>query len=169
MKSFRRVALCAASLILLVAVSSTAHSASALEDTNCSPTQQAILDVPHRLFAAWDNGDADGVAAQFMTDGHMIPSNGVYLTSRSEIASYYREAFAGPLKDTRMIGKPLRVHCLSTSTAVIDGLGGLLLPGDTYTECEDVPIGQRIIVSWTAVRENGVYYMQEFQSTYIQG
>ncbi|MFP8964017.1 SgcJ/EcaC family oxidoreductase [Streptomyces nanhaiensis] len=138
-------------------------------NTNCSPTQQAIIDVPHRLFAAWDRGDAAGVAAQFTTDGHMIPSNGAYLTSRQAIAAYYQKAFAGPLKDTRMIGEPLSVRCLSNSTAVIDGLGGMLMPGDTYTDPEQVPIGQRIIVSWTAVRINGVYYMKEFQSTLVQG
>lgn len=168
----RNIVLSAISLVLLAGVTTAANAADSsvtIKDTSCSPTQPAILDVPHRLFAAWDNGDATGVAAQFTTDGHMIPNNGAYLTSRTAIESYYKSAFAGPLKGTRMIGKPLSVRCLSTSTAVIDGLGGLLLPGDTYTEPEQVPIGQRIIVSWTAVRVNDVYYMKEFQSTQIQG
>ncbi|HET9381694.1 MAG TPA: SgcJ/EcaC family oxidoreductase [Streptomyces sp.] len=168
----RNIALSAISLALLAGVTTAANAAdspsTSIKDTSCSPTQPAILDVPHRLFESWDKGDAAGVAAQFTTDGHMIPNNGAYLTSRSAIADYYKVAFDGPLKGTRMIGKPLSVRCLSTSTAVIDGLGGLLLPGDTYTDPEQVPIGQRIIVSWTAVRVNDVYYMKEFQSTQIQ-
>lgn len=166
MRRVRSILLATLSLITVSGATTAAHATA--ESTDCSPTQTAITDVPHRLFDAWDAGDADGVAAQFTTDGHMIPSNGTYLTSRSQIASYYRAAFAGPLKDTRMIGKPVSVRCLSSGTAVIDGLGGLLKPGDTYTDPEDVPIGQRIIVSWTAVRSNNVYYMKEFQSTTVQ-
>lgn len=176
MNLVRRIMIPAASLVLL-AGAATAANASAdqpVEEASwvnltCSPTQTAITDVPHRLFDAWNRGDAAGVAAQFTTDGHMIPSNGAYLTSRTAIANFYTGAFAGPLKGTRMIGKPLTVRCLSNNTAVIDGLGGLLKPGDTYTDPEQVPIGQRIIVSWTAVRVDGAYYMKEFQSTPIQG
>lgn len=170
----RRIAIPAVSLMLLAGVATAANAVEepaqdSLFGPVCSPTQTAITDVPHRLFAAWNNGDAAGVAAQFTTDGHMIPSNGAYLTSRAAIQSFYQGAFAGPLAGTRMIGKPLTVRCLSSSTAVIDGLGGLLKPGDTYTEPEQVPIGQRIIVSWTAVRVGNTYYMKEFQSTTIQG
>lgn len=172
MNLVRRIMVPAVSLVLLAGAATAANASGESEELlglSCSPTQTAITDVPHRLFDAWNRGDAAGVAAQFTTDGHMIPSNGAYLTSRNSIASFYTSAFAGPLKDTRMIGRPLTVRCLSTTTAVIDGLGGLLKPGDTYTDPEQVPIGQRIIVSWTAVRVGNTYYMKEFQSTSIQG
>jgi uncharacterized protein (TIGR02246 family) len=163
----------AAALTLLAGTTTVASAVSEQSATTttptCSPTQSAITDVPHRLFDAWNRGDAHGVAAQFTTDGHMIPSNGAYLTSRDAITQYYKGAFAGPLKGTRMIGTPLSVRCLSSTTAVVDGLGGLLKPGDTYTDPAQVPIGQRIIVSWTAVLVNGTYYMKEFQSTTVQG
>ncbi|MCW5254568.1 MULTISPECIES: SgcJ/EcaC family oxidoreductase [unclassified Streptomyces] len=176
MRRTRSILLAALSLVLVSGAATVANAtdsdteaaAIAKKKTKCSPTQQAILDVPHRLFAAWDAADANTFAAQFTTDGHMIPSNGAYLTSRSQIATYFTGAFAGPYNGTRMIGKPSSVRCLTDDIAVIDGLGGILRPGDTYTDPEDVPIGQRIIVSWTAVRIDNVYYMKEFQSTNVQ-
>lgn len=109
MNLVRRIMIPAASLVLLAgaatAANASAEQESSVDETaswanlTCSPTQTAITDVPHRLFDAWNRGDAAGVAAQFTTDGHMIPSNGSYLTSRTAIANFYQGAFAGPLKE----------------------------------------------------------------------
>jgi uncharacterized protein (TIGR02246 family) len=136
---------------------------------SCEDSTAAILDLPHQMFAAWGNGDAAGVAAVLTPDGHFIPSNGVYLVGRDQIIAYYTAAFAGPLKGTRVIGKPSSVRCLSPWIGVVDGLGGLLLPGETYTDPTQVPLGRRIIVSWTVVRVTEGWRMTEFQSTTIAG
>lgn len=160
-------ALAAVATTAALAVTGVAHAGSDMTNY-CDHNRAEILDLPHQMFAAWADGDAAGVGAVFTADGHFIPSNGTYLVGRDAIVDYYTHAFAGPLKGTRVIGNPQSVRCLGPNAAVIDGYGGILLPGETYTDPAQVPIGRRIIVSWTAVREsNTVWKMTEFESTGI--
>lgn len=179
-RSIRSLLVAATSLALLTVAGATGVSQADTTGTSttdstttvlsCQDSTSIILDVPHQLFAAWDNGDAAGIAAVFTTDGHMITSNGSYLVGRQAITDYYTAGFAGPLAGTREIGKPLSERCISNNYAIIDGLGGLLLPGETYTDPSQVPIGRRIIVSWVAQRVYcNTWQMTEFQATTIAG
>lgn len=132
----------------------------------CSQSADNIIDAPHRLFAAWDNGDGNGVAAVFTPDAHMIPSTGVYLDGQSEIAGYWNAALSGPLKGTREIGHPRSIRCLTNNITVVDGDGATLLPGETYTDPAQVPIERRILVSWVGVRDghSNTWLIKEFQA-----
>ncbi|MDQ3403229.1 MAG: SgcJ/EcaC family oxidoreductase [Actinomycetota bacterium] len=152
----------------------TAQESSRPRVSDCSTSRDAILDLPHQMFAAWEKGDGPAFASVFVDDGHMITSSGTYLPSRTAVSNYFTAAFAGPLKGTRQVGNPSSLRCLAPNVAVIDGLGGTVLPGETYTTPEEVPIGRRIIVSWVAVQvphpsiaRVTVWKMTEFQSTTI--
>ena len=133
----------------------------------CENSEADIRDVPHRLFAAWNSGDGPGVSAVFTADGHFITTAGKYLTSKNDISAYYTAALAGPLKGIRVIGTPASIRCLGPKTVVVDGYGGLVLPGETYTDPMQVPIGRRFVVSWVGVQDDCVWYMKEFQATTI--
>ncbi|MCW2503652.1 MAG: hypothetical protein JWO79_1936 [Actinomycetia bacterium] len=150
-----------------IKVASARAASIAAASKTCANSEAEIRDVPHRLFAAWNSGNGAGIGAVFTTDGHFVTTAGKFLTSQNEISQYYTAALAGPLNGIRVIGTPATIRCLGPTTVVVDGYGGLLLPGETYTDPAQVPLGRRFVVSWVGVQENCVWYMKEFQATTI--
>jgi uncharacterized protein (TIGR02246 family) len=179
----RALAAVAVSVLALAVGVAAGPGSAAVADTHantpgkpCQQSKDTILDLPHQIFAAWNAQDPAGIAAVFGPDANFIPTNGARLEGPAGIKTYYTAAFAGPLKGTRMIGTPSSFRCLAPNVAVIDGLGGILLPGETYTSPTQVPIGRRLIVSWTATHYGAqqgwkvpVWKIAEFQATTIAG
>lgn len=68
--------------------------------------------------AAYNAGDADGVAAIYAVNGTHTYVFGVTHRGRVEIAKGLREQFAGPAKGTRMTITPLNIRALTPTVAV---------------------------------------------------
>jgi uncharacterized protein (TIGR02246 family) len=169
----RQASAAVAALVALVtaasgaAVASPASAAKPAKD--CAGSSTEIMDATNRILSAWDHGDAAGVAQGYRPDGDLVLSTGQRLAGRAAIKDYYTTAFAGPLKGTRAIGSPTSMRCVADTVAVSDGLLGILLPGESYTDPAQVPLGRRFAVSVVAVSDGASWSVAQLQSTTIAG
>lgn len=162
-----------ASLVALTtAVSAGAATSPAMASSpakDCASSSTEIRDATNRILDAWDHGDAAGVAQGYRPDGDLVLSTGQRLAGRAAIKDYYTTAFAGPLKGTRVIGAPSSMRCVADTVSVSDGLLGILLPGETYTDPAQVPLGRRFTVSVVTVSDGDSWSVAQLQSTTIAG
>ncbi|GAA2868879.1 hypothetical protein Acy02nite_40640 [Actinoplanes cyaneus] len=98
---------------------------------------------------SWADGDADGYADLFTADGTLIQP-GVHVIGRPEIRALMAARFAGPLRGTRLRGRPESVRRLGPEAAVMVIAGEVLLPGESEPAPE-----RRVRASWTLVRGHG--------------
>lgn len=82
------------------------------------PADAAIRRVVKCYEAAYNGGDADGVAAIYAQDATHTYAIGITHRGRGEIAQGLREMLAGPLHGTQMALNPLRIRSLSLEVAV---------------------------------------------------
>jgi uncharacterized protein (TIGR02246 family) len=134
--------------------------------TSTSPTasgpsaadQAAVAAVPQRVVAAWADQDADAFAGVFTDDGTMILP-GLFCKGRDQIRSFMADAFAGALKDTRVIGRPLDVRFLSDTVGLLITEGGVLASGGTEVSGENA-----IRASWLVVRQDEQWRLAAYQN-----
>jgi uncharacterized protein (TIGR02246 family) len=80
--------------------------------------EQAIRNRVKQYIAAYNAGDADGVAAIYATDGTHTYALGFTHRGRTEIANGLKEQFAGPMKGTSISITPLHIREISPQVAV---------------------------------------------------
>jgi uncharacterized protein (TIGR02246 family) len=119
----------------------------------------AIAALPGRLVAAWAKHDADAFAKLFVEDGTMILP-GVYQKGRADIRAFMSKAFAGPYKDTQVIGSPLELQFLSEESAVMVTEGGVIAAGAKELAPEDT-----IRASWVVVKRDGEWSLATYQNS----
>jgi uncharacterized protein (TIGR02246 family) len=78
-----------------------------------------IADVPMRMIAAWNRGDADAFAAPFSETADFIAFEGTHLRGREEIAEFHRHLFATVVKGTRLEGGARFVRLLAPDRAIV--------------------------------------------------
>ena len=90
----------------------------------------AVITVPLRIRAAWDNKDADAFAGMFVENGSFILGDDT-LTNPGEIRDYVKDLFAGPAEGTKYHEEALEIRLLAPDVAVAVMEGGVLKPGET--------------------------------------
>lgn len=91
--------------------------------------EAAIRELPMRMIAAWNAGDAEGFASPFSDTADFIAFEGTHLKGRAEIAAFHRRLFSGDLKGTRLDGGVLFVRFLNPTVAVMHAWAGTYLAG----------------------------------------
>jgi uncharacterized protein (TIGR02246 family) len=122
--------------------------------------EAAVLEVPVRLTAAWTEHDGDAFAAVCTEDANMILPGDVYLTSREQILSFMKAAFAGPYKGTQVYGTPLGVKSVAEGIVLLTTEGGVMGPGETV-----VSSAQAIRATWMLVKRDSEWLIASYQNT----
>lgn len=118
----------------------------------------AVLSVPLRFRAAWENHDVDVIADTFVENGTLVVGDEI-LKGRESIREYFAEAFAGSYKGTRLSDTPQEVRLLTDDTALAVTVGGVLRNGD-----ESVPADRQSRTVWLIVLENDDWKLFSHQS-----
>jgi uncharacterized protein (TIGR02246 family) len=90
----------------------------------------AVITVPLRIRAAWDNKDADAFATMFTEKGSYILGDDT-LTSPDEIREFVKDLFAGPAEGTRYHEEALEIRVLGPDVAIAVMQGGVVMEGET--------------------------------------
>lgn len=119
----------------------------------------AVAAVPGRVVAAWAAHDAKAFAEVFTPDGTMILP-GVFEQGQEAIAAFMTEAFAGPLKGTRVTGTPVDLRFADAESGVLITRGGILAPGQSEPSPERAVHG-----SWVVIKRGGAWHLAAYQNT----
>jgi uncharacterized protein (TIGR02246 family) len=119
--------------------------------------EEAIRNRVKEYVAAYNAGDADGVAAIYAVNGTHTYALGFTHRGRVEIAKGLKEQFAGPMKGTTLSIAPLHIRSITSTVAVEEAsfsFSGLKDPSGT-----DIPpisglclgVYQKVGTKWFAV------------------
>ncbi|MCG5216044.1 SgcJ/EcaC family oxidoreductase [Streptosporangium sp. KLBMP 9127] len=120
----------------------------------------AIREVPQRIIAAWAKNDGDAFAKAFTEDAIMILPDGVFATSREGIRAFMGMAYSGPLKGTRVAGKPVSAKFLGAEAAVLVTQGGVLTGDETEVSPE-----RAVRATWVLAKQDGEWLITSYQNT----
>lgn len=123
----------------------------------------AVLTVPLRVKAAWNNNDADAIAALFTDNGSMLVGDD-QLKGREEIRSYLTTAFQGPFQATQLAEEPLEIRFLTPTVAFAVTQGGLLFDGESKVAPE-----REVRTTWIITKQDGDWRLVSHQSSPIRG
>jgi len=85
--------------------------------------KRAVLDVPGRLDAAWNDRNAREFAEIFTADASFRIHSGEWVIGQENIESFWRDiVFPNTTKGTRHEITPTRVHFVSQTVALGDGI-----------------------------------------------
>jgi uncharacterized protein (TIGR02246 family) len=93
-----------------------------MANENSLDTVEACLD---RIRSAWDRGDAQAYAAEFVEDATYVIFLGEALRGRAEIESTHVDVLGKWQKGTKMAIRPLSVRPLSEDVISVLTIGGL--------------------------------------------
>jgi uncharacterized protein (TIGR02246 family) len=115
-----------------------------------------ILDVLHRMYAAWAAADADAFAAEYVEDATVVLP-GTFNQGRPAIRDFMVDSFAGRLKGTRPLDEPTDIRVLGKDTAIVVSRTGILMAGE-----QDVPADRERIGTWVLTRQDGRWRIAAF-------
>lgn len=109
---------------------------------------EALYDIVHRVELVWAENDADKMAEIFTKDATLLLPGDVYLKSREAIRAYFTAAYAGPMKGSRVAGRPVSTKRLSDDVSVVVTEGGVVYPGQTEVSADNA-----IRATWVVVKQ----------------
>lgn len=115
-----------------------------------------------QLLHRWNQQDADGMAALFAEDGTVVGFDGSQMNGRAEIASTLGDIFAHH-QTARYVGKVSEARLLSSNTALLRAVVGMVPPGGT-----DINPAVNAIQSLVAVKDAGQWQVALFHNTPAQ-
>jgi uncharacterized protein (TIGR02246 family) len=115
-----------------------------------------VLDVLHRMNAAWVAADADAFAAEYVEDATVVLP-GTFHQGRAAIRDFMADSFAGRLKGTHPLDEPKDVRVLGADTAIVVSRTGVAMAGE-----QDVPADRERIGTWVLTRQNGRWLVAAF-------
>jgi uncharacterized protein (TIGR02246 family) len=125
-----------------------------------SAKEKEALSVPLKLVAAWAKNDADGVANVFTEDGILILPGDVLKKGRDEIRNFMVAAYAGPFKNSGVIGAPVDVRFVTDDVALLRTHGGILAEGETEIDPE-----LAVRSTWVVVKQEGEWQLAGYQNS----
>lgn len=123
---------------------------------------QEIQDVYNQLLDAWNNRDARGMADLFTVDGENIGFDGSQAIGREEIFSHLKPIFDDH-PTGRFISKVKNVHLLSSETAILRSIAGMVPPQQS-----DINPQANTHHTLVVVRVNQKWSIKLFQNTPAQ-
>jgi uncharacterized protein (TIGR02246 family) len=118
-----------------------------------------VLDVLHRMYAAWAVADADAFAAEY-TDDATVVLPGTFHQGRAAVRDFVANAFAGPLKDTRPIDEPQDIRLVGRDTAIVVSRNVVLMAGE-----QDAPADRKRVGTWVLTRQDGRWLIAAFANS----
>jgi uncharacterized protein (TIGR02246 family) len=118
-----------------------------------------VLDVLHRMYAAWAVADADAFAAEY-TDDATVVLPGTFHQGRAAVRDFVANAFTGRLKDTRPIDEPQDIRLVGKDTAIVVSRNVVLMAGE-----QDAPADRRRIGTWVLTRQDGRWLIAAFANS----
>lgn len=116
------------------------------------------LTVLHAMYAAWEANDADALVALYTADATVVRP-GSFNDGREEVRSSMAAAFAGPMKDSRPIDTTHSVRMYGEDTAIVIGVAGVLLAGES-----ELPADRLRRATWTLVCEDGQWLIAAYHN-----
>src|SRR5579859_8053911 len=121
--------------------------------------QNAVLEIIDGVYAAWADNDADAFAELYLADATVVQP-AVYKNSKDAIRTSMAAAFAGPLKGSTVIDKPLSVRFLSDDAAVVISEGGVLMAGES-----EVPPQRLVRATWVLAKRDGRWMIVAYHNS----
>jgi uncharacterized protein (TIGR02246 family) len=115
-----------------------------------------------KLTEAWAEKSADAFAAIFTDDATVVLPGGIYLKDNAEIRAFMGRAYQGPYRGTGVLGAPLGIRFIDTSTAVMVTEGGVTQPGADEVAPEDF-----IRATWVCVKIDGEWKVSAYQNSRV--
>jgi uncharacterized protein (TIGR02246 family) len=125
-----------------------------------SDKEKEVLGVPLRLVGAWKKNDAEGVANVFTDDGILILPGDVLKKGRDEIRNFMVAAYAGPFKNSGVIGNPVDVRFVTDDVALLRTHGGILAEGETEIDPE-----LAVRSTWVCVKQDNEWFLAGYQNS----
>jgi len=113
-----RTTVCAPGLIAAAMLLACGHPAMA---AGRATARRAVEPVMANILAAWNRTDAHAIAAQYETTGDFVSPDGMHVTGRQAIETFYRGAFSRGYAGSRATAVVRHVRDLTGSVALIDG------------------------------------------------
>lgn len=124
---------------------------------------EAVRGIVARVEEVWAANDADGFADVFTADGSLVLPGDVYVAGREQIRGYFRMGYAGPMKGSRVIGKPVDVKPVTEDVVVAITEGGVVYAGQAELADEN-----KIRATWVVVRQSdGAWKVTAYQNSRI--
>jgi uncharacterized protein (TIGR02246 family) len=121
--------------------------------------RQGVLDVLKEGYAAWEANDAVAMAATYLDDASVVQP-GVYKKDRQEIETTMAAGFAGPLKGSRVIDRPLDVRFLNGESAIVVSEGAIVFAGQE--EASNVGM---VRATWVLAKRDGRWYVAAYHNS----
>ena len=122
--------------------------------------EQSIRTLVEQMTAAYNRGDAAGVAAPFAANGVMIAGDGTRVATPSAIEAYIAKLFTTLPHGARFEARVIEVRSLGPDAALLMSEGGFLMPGEPTVTAARAGINAIV-----AVREAGTWRIALFQRT----
>jgi uncharacterized protein (TIGR02246 family) len=111
----------------------------------------------------WNWGDGNAFAAPFADDADFVAFDGSYFKGRQEIATFHQMLFDQFLKGSLLVGKVRSVRFLTPDVAVMNAVGGTVMPGQSDLEPE-----RNSIQTVVATKRAGEWHLATFQNSRAQ-
>jgi uncharacterized protein (TIGR02246 family) len=123
----------------------------------------AVLTVPLRIKAAWQNNDADAFAEMFDENGSYLMGD-EQLNTRETIREHMAAAFSGDYRGTSLDVEPVNIRSLSDGVALAITKGGIVPDGGTAVSPE-----AQERATWIVTKRSGDWKLFSLQSSPITG
>jgi uncharacterized protein (TIGR02246 family) len=120
--------------------------------------EKTVTEVLDAMYAAWADADADGIARLYTEDA-TVTLPGVYHVGREAVRAWFTAGFAGRLKGSTALDKPVSVRLCGPDVAIITSQGGVLMAGET-----EVPAGRTIRATWVLSRQDSEWLIAAYHN-----
>ncbi len=127
-----------------------------------SSDEEQIRNLYQQLLIAWNKRNEDAMAELFTEDGDLVGFDGSQISRREEILSHIRDIFANHLTPS-YVSKVRSVRFLGTTVAILQGVAGMVPPGQT-----DIVPALNAIQTLVAFKGNSQWRVSLFQNTPAQ-
>lgn len=132
----------------------------ATQNTEISPRDiEEISALPQQIMDAWREGSGEAFADAFSQEGTMILPGHCVFTSK-EIEKFMGYAFGGPYKGSQVVGSPVRLTVLSSTSVAMLTEGGVIPAG-----ADELPEDARVFATWTVVKTGSGWKLASYQNT----